>query len=134
METVLTIGLDTPWSMAAAAQAATGHAILKLKLGGSEDAARVAAVRAVVPHKRLIADVNEAWDAAGLIANPPAMAAAGTDMLAQPLRAAADGRLAGMDGAPPIGGAVSCHVSAIVSGLDQGRRTGRKGLSRGVVV
>src|SRR3546814_7176433 len=29
IETVLTIGLDTPWAMAAAAQAATGHAILK---------------------------------------------------------------------------------------------------------
>src|SRR3546814_15743084 len=86
METVLTIGLDTPWSMAAAAQAATGHAILKLKLGGSEDAARVAAVRAVVPHKRLIADVNEAWDAAGLIANLPAMAAAGIDMRSEERR------------------------------------------------
>src|SRR3546814_12755628 len=59
----------------------------------SEDAAQVAAVRAVVPHKRLIADVNEAWDAAGLIANLPAMAAAGIDMLEQPLRAGADGEI-----------------------------------------
>src|SRR3546814_13662868 len=33
IETVLTIGLDTPWALAAAAQAATGHARLKLQLG-----------------------------------------------------------------------------------------------------
>src|SRR3546814_13382504 len=97
--------------------AATGHAILKLKLGGSEDAARVAAVRAVVPHKRLIADVNEAWDAAGLIANLPAMAAAGIDMLEQPLRAGADGALAGLDRPLPIGADDSCPVAAADAGL-----------------
>src|SRR3546814_18632563 len=97
--------------------AATGHAILKLKLGGSEDAARVAAVRAVVPHTRLIADVNEAWDAAGLIANLPAMAAAGIDMLEQTLRARAAGALAALDPPPHLRAAESCHVAAALPGL-----------------
>src|SRR3546814_14555069 len=70
-----------------------------------------------LPHKRLIADVNEAWDAAGLIANLPAMAAAGIDMLEQPLRAGADGALAGLDRPLPIGADASRHVAADVAGV-----------------
>lgn len=117
IETVLTIGLDTPQAMADAAHAASGHAILKLKLGGGDDAARVTVVRAAVPRKRLIADVNEAWDEAGLIANLPAMVAAGIAMLEQPLRAGADGILATLDRPLPIGADESCHVAADIAGL-----------------
>src|SRR3546814_10679587 len=45
------------------------------------------------------------------------MAAAGIDMLEQPLRAGADGALAGLDRPLPIGADESCHVAADAAGL-----------------
>ena len=117
VETVFTISIGTPDAMAAAARAATGHDILKLKLGGADDSARVAAIRAAVPDKRLIADINEAWSPADLAVHLPAMAAAGIEMVEQPFRAGADALLADLDRPLSIGADESCHVTADVAGL-----------------
>ena len=59
--TALTLSLGTPEAMAAKARAAVAYPLLKLKLGGDGDRERLAAVREAVPHARLIADANEAW-------------------------------------------------------------------------
>lgn len=112
VETVLTISLATPGEMAEAARAAVGHPSLKLKLGGENDAARVAAVRAAVPDKQLIADVNEAWSPGMLAANMPAMRDAGLAMLEQPLPAGDDDALGDVDHLVPIGADESCHTTA----------------------
>ncbi|ODU21613.1 MAG: dipeptide epimerase [Sphingomonas sp. SCN 67-18] len=117
VETVFTISMGPPDSMAAAARRAEGHAILKLKLGGADDGARVAAIRAAVPDKRLIADINEAWSPANLAANLPAMVAAGIEMVEQPFPASMDAPLADFAHPLPIGADESCHVAADVAGL-----------------
>ena len=63
VETAFTISLASPEEMAARAREAARYPLLKLKLGGDGDEARLAAIRDAVPNARLIADANEAWRA-----------------------------------------------------------------------
>lgn len=103
-----TISLDSPDNMAAAA-AKTGRPLLKLKLGGDGDAARLRAVRAAVPDARLIVDANEAWSEAEL---PHLMAAAlhsGIELIEQPLPANADHPLASIPHPVPVCADESVH-------------------------
>ncbi len=94
--TAFTLSLDTPEAMAAAAKAAYDRPLLKLKLGREGDEARLAAIRAAVPHTRLIVDANEGWGPDIL----PAMLAAceryGVELVEQPLPAANDEALRGL--------------------------------------
>lgn len=110
--TAYTIGLDTPDAMAAAAQASGAYSILKLKLGAPEDAARVRAVRAAVPGKRLIVDVNEAWSIEQLQDNLPALIEAGVEMIEQPLPAGKDDALMKLPRLIPLCADETCHTSA----------------------
>ncbi|ADH89398.1 Mandelate racemase/muconate lactonizing protein [Ancylobacter novellus DSM 506] len=91
--TAFTISLDTPEAMAEAARA-SGHELLKLKLGTDGDPERIAAVRAATPGTRLIVDANEGWTAANLASNLAACADAGIELVEQPLPAAEDALLA----------------------------------------
>jgi L-alanine-DL-glutamate epimerase-like enolase superfamily enzyme len=93
LTTAYTISLGAPQEMAAAARAASGRPLLKLKLGGEGDPARLAAVRAAAPACELIVDANEAWTPQLLEDNLAACAAAGVTLLEQPLPAGADGAL-----------------------------------------
>ena len=61
--TAYTLSLDHPEAMARAATDARDLPLLKLKLGGVGDDARMRAVRAARPDARLIVDANEAWTA-----------------------------------------------------------------------
>ena len=94
--TAYTISLDTPDAMAAAA-AASGRPLLKLKLGRPDDDARLAAIRAAAPQARLIVDANEGWQADSLPRMLAACAAAGVELVEQPLAAGADEALRGME-------------------------------------
>ena len=62
--TAYTISLGTPEAMAAATAKAAHRPLLKIKLGGDGDGARIAAVRKAAPESELIVDANEAWTAA----------------------------------------------------------------------
>jgi L-alanine-DL-glutamate epimerase-like enolase superfamily enzyme len=93
LTTAYTISLGTPEVMAAAAQAASGRKLLKIKLGGAGDAERIAAVRAAAPRSELIVDANEGWTAGNLAANLTACAAAGVTLVEQPLPSDADAAL-----------------------------------------
>ena len=64
--TALTISLGTPESMAAAVQQVAQRKLLKIKLGGDGDPARIAAVRRAAPQSELIVDANEAWTESNL--------------------------------------------------------------------
>jgi L-Ala-D/L-Glu epimerase len=86
----------------AAAAAACGRPILKVKLGAPGDAERIAAVRAAAPRAELIVDANEGWRADNLAANLAACAAAGVSLVEQPLPAGDDEALAGGRTARPI--------------------------------
>jgi L-Ala-D/L-Glu epimerase len=93
LTTAYTISLGTPEVMAAAAQAASGRKLLKIKLGGASDPERIAAVRAAAPRSELIVDANEGWIAGNLAANLSACAAAGVTLVEQPLPSDADAAL-----------------------------------------
>jgi L-Ala-D/L-Glu epimerase len=95
--TALTISLGTPDVMAEAAAKAAGRALLKVKLGGDGDPARIAAVRQAAPHAELIVDANESWSARNLSDNLAACTAAGVTLVEQPLPQSADDALAGID-------------------------------------
>ncbi|MEI6984855.1 MAG: N-acetyl-D-Glu racemase DgcA [Rhodospirillaceae bacterium] len=107
--TAFTISVDTPEAMAAAALAAAGRPLLKLKLAGFGDIERVRAVRAAVPEARLIADANESWSVERLRAFAPEMAALRVEMIEQPLPADEDNELAGLDLPLPLVADESCH-------------------------
>jgi len=93
LTTAYTISLGTPEVMAAAAQAASGRKLLKIKLGSAGDPERIAAVRAAAPRSELIVDANEGWTAGNLAANLSACAAAGVTLVEQPLPSGDDAAL-----------------------------------------
>ncbi len=113
LTTAYTLSLDTPEAMAAkAAQVASTYPLLKLKLGGAGDEARMHAVRAAAPHAILIADANEAWTAQLML---PLLAAAHTARVAlieQPLPASNDELLRHITRLVPICADESLHTRA----------------------
>jgi L-alanine-DL-glutamate epimerase-like enolase superfamily enzyme len=92
--TAFTISLGTPDAMAAATAKAAHRPLLKIKLGGDGDGARIAAVRKEAPESELIVDANEAWTPENLEQNLAACAQAGVTLVEQPLPAGQDGALA----------------------------------------
>jgi L-Ala-D/L-Glu epimerase len=92
--TALTISLGTPESMSAAVQKVAQRKLLKIKLGGDGDPARIAAVRRAAPKSQLIVDANEAWTENNLAENLRACAEAGVTLVEQPLPAGRDDSLA----------------------------------------
>ena len=116
LTTAYTLSLDTPARMAAAAAAAR-RPLLKLKLGGEDDVARVAAVRQSAPDSRLIVDANEAWTAASFAGAAKAMAELGVELIEQPLAADEDDALAGLEHPVPICADESCHGDTDLEGL-----------------
>jgi L-alanine-DL-glutamate epimerase-like enolase superfamily enzyme len=115
--TAYTLSLDAPAAMGAAAAEAAHYPLLKLKLGGEGDLARVAAVRKAAPDTRLIVDANEAWPAAQLSPYLAAMADHGVELVEQPLHAGADEPLARTRHSVPVCADESCHTSADVPAL-----------------
>lgn len=109
--TAYTLSLDTPAAMAAAA-AASGRPLLKLKLGGNEDLERLAAIRAAVPDARLIVDANEGWAEGDLERNLAACADFGVELVEQPLPAASDSLLARIRRPVPVCADESAHDCA----------------------
>ena len=76
-----------------AAERAAGRPLLKVKLGGDDDAKRIAAVRRAAPRAELIVDANEGWSEDNLAANLAACADAGVTLIEQPLPEGADAAL-----------------------------------------
>lgn len=90
MITAYTLSLGTPETMHEAAAKAAHRPLLKVKLGGEGDPARIAAVREGAPKSRIIVDANEAWREETLGANLAACEAAGVELIEQPLPAGQD--------------------------------------------
>jgi L-alanine-DL-glutamate epimerase-like enolase superfamily enzyme len=115
--TCYTLSLGTPESMEEAARAASKRTLLKVKLGGEGDVARIAAVRRGAPRSRLVVDANEAWRAETLRANLEACAAAGVELIEQPLPAGKDEALSGIVSPIPLCADESMHDSASLAQL-----------------
>jgi L-alanine-DL-glutamate epimerase-like enolase superfamily enzyme len=92
--TAYTISLGTPEAMAAATAKAAHRPLLKIKLGGDGDGARIAAVRGSAPESELIVDANEAWTSDNLEQRLAECAAMGVTLVEQPLPAGQDEALA----------------------------------------
>ncbi len=107
--TAYTLSLDTPEAMARAAREAAHRPLLKLKLGRDGDHERLAAVREAAPKSRLIVDANEGWRPDSLEDLLARSAAAGVEMVEQPLPATDDGILKGIHRAVPVCADESAH-------------------------
>jgi L-alanine-DL-glutamate epimerase-like enolase superfamily enzyme len=112
VKTAFTLSLDSPENMGHAARhaAAKGYGLLKLKIAGSGDLARVEAVRAAASAARLIVDANEGWTPDDLTNLTPALARLGVALIEQPLKAESDDALVGFHSPVPLCADESCHT------------------------
>ncbi len=111
--TAFTISLGDPARMRAdAAMAAPHYPLLKLKLAGEGDHARVAAVREGAPGARLIVDANEAWTGRDVAAEAAALLPYGVELIEQPVRAGEDALLDGVLSPIPLCADESCQDRA----------------------
>jgi len=115
--TAYTISLGTPDAMVQAARKASARKLLKVKLGGEGDAARIAAVRAAAPNAELIVDANESWRVDNLAGNLAACAEAGVTLIEQPLPAGDDAALARIARPIPVCADESVHDRASLAAL-----------------
>jgi L-Ala-D/L-Glu epimerase len=115
--TAFTISLGTPEAMAVATAKAARRPLLKIKLGGDDDGARIAAVRKAAPESELIVDANEAWTPDNLEQNLAACAAAGVTLVEQPLPAGKDEALARIKRPIAVCADESVHDRASLEGL-----------------
>ena len=112
-----TLSLDSVERMAAAAAENAWRPLLKLKLAGPEDLARVEAVRAAAPEARLVVDANEGWTPGIYAELTPHLAVLGVDMIEQPLPAGQDAALGSMQRPVKVCADESCHDSASLADL-----------------
>ncbi len=117
LPTAFTLSLDQPEKMRAAAARNAHQPILKIKLGTTDDMARLAAVRAGAPNARLIIDANEGWTPEIYADLTPHLLRLGVALIEQPLPAAADEMLAEMARPIPVCADESCHDRASLAGL-----------------
>ena len=109
LTTAYTLSLDTPENMHQAALENAHRPLLKLKLGGGDDIARVKAVRDGAPKSTIIVDANEAWDLADYATLVPAFVELGVAMIEQPFPAGKDEALALLERPIAICADESCH-------------------------
>ncbi len=115
--TAFTISLGTPEAMATATARAAHRPLLKIKLGGDGDGARIAAVRKAAPESELIVDANEAWTSDNLEQNLAACASVGVTLVEQPLPAGNDEALARIRRPIAVCADESVHDRASLAGL-----------------
>lgn len=115
MATAVTVSLDTPDAMRAAALAVADAPLLKVKLGADDPAARLLAVAEAAPAARLIVDPNEGWTLAILEAMAEPVSRLPVLMVEQPLPAGQDEGLAGLGYPAPICADEAVHTAADVA-------------------
>ncbi|MCH8155308.1 MAG: dipeptide epimerase, partial [Proteobacteria bacterium] len=115
--TAYTLSLETPEAMGRAAAANAARPLLKLKLAGPDDLARVEAVRANAPETRLIVDANEGWSLDDYVELAPRLARLGVVLIEQPLPAGQDAPLAGLPRPVPVCADESCHATESLAEL-----------------
>jgi L-alanine-DL-glutamate epimerase-like enolase superfamily enzyme len=115
--TAFTLSLAAPEAMQAEAAKNAGRPLLKVKLGGEGDVARIEAVRRGAPASRIIVDANEGWTPDQYAELAPVLLRLGVAMVEQPFPAGADAALAGMDRVLPVCADESCHDRASLDGL-----------------
>ena len=110
--TAYTLSLDTPEAMQAQAALNAFRPLLKIKLGTPDDMPRLEAVRRGAPQSRIIVDANEGWSAEVYLDLAPHLLRLGVELVEQPLPAAEDDALLGLERILPICADESCHDSS----------------------
>ncbi len=107
--TAYTLSLGTPESMRDEAALNAERPLLKIKLGGEGDIARIEAVREGAPKARIIVDANEGWTPAMYAELAPVFLRLGVEMVEQPFPAGKDDALLDMERVLPVCADESCH-------------------------
>ncbi|TPN88245.1 dipeptide epimerase [Mesorhizobium sp. CU2] len=115
LETAYTLSLAEPEAMAAQARANAARPLLKVKIGGDNDLARIRAVTEAAPNSRFILDANEGWTEENIEPNLAFAAEHRIALVEQPLPAGKDAMLGRIAHPVPICADESVHEA---SGLE----------------
>ena len=115
LETAFTLSLGEPEAMAAQARENARRPLLKVKIGGDSDIARIRAVVEAAPNSKIILDANEGWSEENIRENMAAAAELGIALIEQPLPAGKDQLLRHIERPVPICADESVHTA---DGLD----------------
>lgn len=110
LDSAMTITLKSKDAMASMAHRYRDFALLKVKLGGDDDADTIRAIRAAAPNCRLTIDANTAWDLQTLEAMIPILLDLDVELIEQPMARDADAQLAGFRSPIPIAADESCQT------------------------
>jgi len=113
----VTISLDDPDAMAAAARLSAAAPLIKVKLNADRPGERLQAVADAAPDARLIVDPNESWTRALLEELAPLLARLPVALIEQPLPADDDQSLEGFTPPAPLCADESFHTSADLGAL-----------------
>ncbi len=115
--TAFTLSLEDADVMREKAARESARPLLKIKLGGEGDLARLEAVREGAPNAEIIVDANEGWTADSYADIAPTLIRLGVTMVEQPLPAGEDAALAEIDRPLPVCADESCHTSTSLADL-----------------
>ncbi len=115
--TAFTISLGPPEKMRRKAAANAHRGLLKIKLGGEGDLARIRAVREGAPYSPIVIDANEGWTVDTYRELAPELVALGVLMVEQPFPAGDDAALATLERPLPVCADESAHDRASLDAL-----------------
>ncbi|PSH66076.1 N-acetyl-D-Glu racemase DgcA [Phyllobacterium sophorae] len=109
LTTAVTVSFGNARAMAASAAAFADRPLIKVKVGGDNDAERIRLVAEAAPASRIIIDANEGWSGDNIVENMLAAAKAGVVLIEQPLPAGKDDILAEIPHPVPVCADESAH-------------------------
>ena len=110
--TALTVVIDTPEAMAAAAAALAHVPVIKVKVDATDPEAQIRAVRAAAPNAELIVDPNESWNRTLVERMQALLLEVRAALLEQPVPAGEDEWMEGFQPPIPICADEAVHVAA----------------------
>ncbi len=113
--TCFTISLGAPETMYENAKSSAHRSLLKIKLGSTEDIARLTAVRRGAPNSRLVVDANEGWTVDTITEMLRACADCGVELVEQPLPEKFDAALQTIPHLVPLCADESFHTAADIT-------------------
>ena len=117
LTTAFTLSLGEPEAMAAEAARNAERPLLKIKLGTSDDTARMRAVRRAAPRSNIIVDANEGWTDDNLEHHLHMAEELRIALIEQPLPAGRDARLAQVRRPVPVCADESVHATEDLAAL-----------------
>lgn len=111
LRTAYTLSMDTPEAMGRAAASAQCYSLLKAKLDGGDDLARIIAVRRARPDAEIVVDANQAWNEEQLHQLIPQFSELGVKLIEQPVPPDEDEVLRGFVSSIPLCADEACQTT-----------------------